>query len=622
MGEVYAAPLAGTASPRDPIHGKAFAIFVAVEEPRDFVVTEVAAEVREILASTYRFVPGAVALIDRRDVPRTPLGKVKRLELLAKLDDAQCVHRLDLQTSSLANPANEEIEREIRLVWTRLLKCSEDVDRHVDFFALGGDSILALQLSFSLEEKFGSPIPFATFPGKVSISEIARHFRRTPEHAAGAPWRPLRRANAWAPSTPELNGDETSLPDATAARLHALLKSWPGKPVRQGGFLRRVGTAQGRLPVFWCTQDSKEAERLGVVLGARRPTFALRSGFLLLEYGTPAAKALTKCYAEEIKEAFPRGPYILGGNCQGAIVAMDIARQLLSEGRKVQLLVVADAPVFDLLASASFGAPVAVYVADRSQFNPHRGYRFPAQRLKKMLPAGCRMTTLSAEYPEIVKGEPFAQLTEDLEEAIAWSERALSEPRGVHCPSSDPNALRPIFSSRPELTLAPEEAANIDLDLANDGLNDWEAFEFGGISIGNRWLSLEGEKLVWSDGRTPLKETIRAGSKGAVTIKVKAPPGSGPYLLEVDLFEEGERWFGEKSSSPLRIPVFVEEQGASEVGRPELTAPVDGIHGSDRTGFDVAIRDIRSDIRASGLPRWRKLWAKFALSVARRGLGV
>ena len=189
------------------------------------------------------------------------------------------VHRLGLQTSSLPNSEDHEIEPEIRLVWTRLLKCSENVDRDADFFALGGNSILALQLSFFLEKKFGSPIPFEAFLGKVSISEIAKYFRRPPGQRVSASSRPARRADAWAPSALNSNAAETPLPEATDLRLHALQKSWPGQPIRQGGLVRRVGTAQNGVPVFWCTQVSTEAERLGAVLGARRPTFAMRSGF-------------------------------------------------------------------------------------------------------------------------------------------------------------------------------------------------------------------------------------------------------------------------------------------------------------------------------------------------------
>ena len=71
-------------------------------------------------------------------------------------------------------------------------------------------------------------------------------------------------------------------------------------------------------------------------LGARRPTFVDAVWDSVLEYGTPAANALTKRYAEEIEKAFPDGPYMLAGNCQGAIVALDIAREILYRGRKVQ----------------------------------------------------------------------------------------------------------------------------------------------------------------------------------------------------------------------------------------------------------------------------------------------
>ena len=69
--------------------GKPFAIFVAVDDVGDFALAEVAVKVRAILASTFRFVPEAVALINRRDVPRTPLGKVRRLELAAAIGEGR-----------------------------------------------------------------------------------------------------------------------------------------------------------------------------------------------------------------------------------------------------------------------------------------------------------------------------------------------------------------------------------------------------------------------------------------------------------------------------------------------------------------------------------------------------
>ena len=179
FAEVYAAPLDGALPARDPGRGKPFAIFVAVDDVGDFALAAAAAEVRAILASTFRFVPEAVALIDRRDVPRTPLGKVRRLELAAAIGEGRFenqVHRLDCETQRVANPRGDDpIEEAAATAWARLLNCSPDFDRDADFFAMGGDSVLALQLSLALEEQFGFSIPFEKFTDRVSVAEIARY---------------------------------------------------------------------------------------------------------------------------------------------------------------------------------------------------------------------------------------------------------------------------------------------------------------------------------------------------------------------------------------------------------------------------------------------------------------
>ncbi len=612
--EAYAAPLDSAVSSPDPGRGKPFAVFVAVDDVHDFALADVAAEVRGILASAYRFAPEAVALIDRRDVPRTPLGKVRRLHLAAMIGQAQFekhVHRLNSQPPPLAYRRGDgEIEATVAATWARLLNCPEDFDRGADFFAVGGDSVLALQLSLSLEQKFGFPIPFEEFAERVSVFEVAKYIAgrtgRAPAHVGP-------------PASLKPTGDDNALPDSIAARLRSLLRPWPGTPIGDGRFIRRVGTAQKGIPVFWCLQAAWEVEQLAAIVGARRPAFAMRSGYLLVDYGTPAAKALARRYVEEIKEAFPDGPYVIAGNCQGAIVALDVARQLLREGRKVQMLVVVDTPPFELFQNAPFGAPVAAYVANRSKFNPYRKYRFPAHGLKKLLPAGCRMTVISAEYTEIMRGDAFAQLSADLEEAIAWSDQISPPPSGVN-PGAYPNSAyhNRIAARTSQLTLAPGETADLNLDLHNDGPTDWEAFESSGITVGNHWLSLDGEMLTWSDGRTPLTETIAAARGGTATLKITAPPTSGRYILEVDLIEEGVKWFGEMASAPLHIPVVVREAPSP------ATSPTPGEAAKEPnpTGLEAAIRRIRGDIRASPLPGWRKLWAKAALSLTKRAIGM
>jgi thioesterase domain-containing protein len=43
-------------------------------------------------------------------------------------------------------------------------------------------------------------------------------------------------------------------------------------------------------------------------------------------------------YMKEIKETQPRGPYIIGGYCMGGTVAIEVARQLSSQGERVGLV--------------------------------------------------------------------------------------------------------------------------------------------------------------------------------------------------------------------------------------------------------------------------------------------
>jgi acyl-CoA synthetase (AMP-forming)/AMP-acid ligase II/acyl carrier protein len=620
FAEVYAAPMTGADPARDPSRGKPFVVVVAVDDLGNFQLADVAAAVRGILASAYRFAPEAVALIDRRDVPRTPLGKVQRLQLAESIEDPQFenqVHRLNSQPPPLGERrADDETERAVAGVWKRFLNLPEDFDRDADFFALGGDSVLALQLSLSLEQKFGFALPFEKFSERVSVFEITRYV--TDRLRAGP-------AGCWVPPAQDDERDTKTLPDSVAAKLHSLLRSWPGTPVLEGGFLRRVGAAKDGVPVFWCLQSGEQAEQLGRMVGAHRPALAMRSFAFLIEYGTPAAKAIARRYADEIKESFPSGPYVIAGTCQGAIIALDVARELMSDGRKVQALIIADTPPFELFQNAAFEAPVVAYVGSRSKFNPYRKYRYPAQGLKKRLPGGCRMTVIPAHYAEIMKPGPFARVVADLDQAIAWSERASSAPSGL-APGVYPNPAYPsrILASVSELKLAPGEAADLDLTLLNGGPTDWEPFDLSGITVGNHWLSTDGEMLVWSDGRTPLTETVAAASEGTARLKITAPARTGSYLVEVDLIEEGVQWFSESRLSPLHIPVVIEEKPASAVRPSELPAEgrvhLQGGHGACPAGLGAVIRDMSTDIRASSLPGWRKISAKFALSLAKRAL--
>jgi len=63
--------------------------------------------------------------------------------------------------------------------------------------------------------------------------------------------------------------------------------------------------------------------------------------------GRPLPSTIEEMAAEYlalIRASFPQGPYLLGGHCNGALVAFEMAQRLLDEGSKAELLVMMDPP--------------------------------------------------------------------------------------------------------------------------------------------------------------------------------------------------------------------------------------------------------------------------------------
>src|SRR5690606_25394620 len=106
--------------------GAPCAVFVVVERPDDHVPGQIAGAVRTATGEAFRFAPRTVALITPDEVPRTPLGKVRRLALSALLADPKTAARAhDLSQADptpCAGIGDAEIETGIARIWRDLLR--------------------------------------------------------------------------------------------------------------------------------------------------------------------------------------------------------------------------------------------------------------------------------------------------------------------------------------------------------------------------------------------------------------------------------------------------------------------------------------------------------------------
>ncbi len=226
-------------------------------------------------------VPSAIIILG--ELPLTPNGKIDRKALPAPVP-AQTTQ------ATPTVPPRAGTEEQIAEQW-RALFPGVAINTTDDFFALGGHSLLAMKLALRLEASFGRKVPLTTIFAHPTIAELAQ------ELAGGNP--------------EKLPSDTLLQPLQTVGTRTPFFFI--------GGFLdiaRHVGPDQ---PFYGldCPEHTKGDE-----------TFA----------------SIAKRCITAMKRIQPRGPYLLGGHCYGAVVAFSIAVRLQQAGEEVALLALMEPP--------------------------------------------------------------------------------------------------------------------------------------------------------------------------------------------------------------------------------------------------------------------------------------
>ncbi len=204
----------------------------------------------------------------------------------------------------------DDVEATLVALWEELLGTRPVGVRH-DFFELGGDSLLAVELFALIEQRTGRYLPLSEFVGASTIELLARKLREP----APARWPCL------VPLQP------------LGSRLPFYCMSW----------------AEGEVLAY---------ASLATRLGPDRPVYGLRRD--RLEDHRPRytrVEQMAAQYVEEIRALQPEGPYLIGGLSGGAFVAFEMAQQLREAGHEVGALLLLEPPRLGRRAGRSFAAP-------------------------------------------------------------------------------------------------------------------------------------------------------------------------------------------------------------------------------------------------------------------------
>lgn len=229
-------------------------------------------------------VPSFFVYLD--SMPMTPNGKLDRKALPAP------------PREDVRSPANRlaetRLESEIAAIWQDLLGVSP-IHVQSDFFDLGGDSLLLLSLFATIEARYGRRLTVDVLSGGLTVATLAL----------------------------ALAGQETS-----QIEMNPVVALQP----------------KGHLPPFFCVHgiggDVVHLHRLAIHMGADRPFFGLRRTSEASE--TDSIVQIAQRYVAAMLAQQSQGPFFLGGYSFGAMVAYEMALQLVRQGHEVGLLAIID----------------------------------------------------------------------------------------------------------------------------------------------------------------------------------------------------------------------------------------------------------------------------------------
>jgi acetoacetyl-CoA synthetase len=276
---------------------------------------ELTARIRTEIArnATAAHVPGTVVAVSA--LPSTHNGKRSERAARDAVNGVEVINRAALRNPdsleeiqrAVAQPGGgtdrpatahegpeSDLERALVALWCRLLKV-DSISVHDDFFALGGNSVLAIQLVHAISTQLEYACPLPTVFRHRSVRALAATLQTEDEQAAVATVLPL---------TPGSDGPEMFC----VAGIHTY-----------------QALADRLAPV---------ATMHGVFLPVEQELFAGRRRLSVDE--------MAASYLSAVRERQPHGPYRLLGFSFGGVLAYEMAQQLRCAGETVALLVLLD----------------------------------------------------------------------------------------------------------------------------------------------------------------------------------------------------------------------------------------------------------------------------------------
>lgn len=456
-------------------------------------------------------------------LPRVPSGKLDR----RALPEAT---RLGAPQAGSRTQPSTPLERSVAAMWSRVLML-DDLALEDDFFEKGGDSLSATTLAMMMEERFGEALPVnrlfeaPTLGGMAAV--LSGH---------------LARQDTASTLSREIHG---ALRNATAA--------WQGQR-KEGSLILGRNTLGSRRPFFWVCQSRWQFELLSQTFDPDRPIYILSS---LSNTGLKSddnTRALASHYAEEIQSLAGDEPVLLGGFCQGGVVAFGIAKALRARGREVALLCLQDRFIPE-----PYEGRVALFTGKRGWHCLYDLADRPERGWAKYYSGPVAIHHAEADHDDLHKMPYVAEFARRLDQELRLAEADLPSRREIALPPTrrlDPRSYESVMRVRVPRFMRQDSVHTLHVKVTNVSPVTWERTERSGIMLAARWHAADPVHVYSLDARRPLLSDIPAGRSQKFLLDIRVPMRGTPLQLQIDLVDDGLHWFREKGPSGISRPVY------------------------------------------------------------------
>ncbi|MFT3928819.1 MAG: amino acid adenylation domain-containing protein [Spongiibacteraceae bacterium] len=280
-------------------------------------------------------------------LPLNHNGKLDRSQLPAPDKD-------NILLSADFQQAEDDVEAFLIAMWERIFSF-DGIGIDHNFFEVGGDSLSAVQILTEIEKKYQRLLSFGDFLDDPTIRKLAQKIReklaRPPEETQSIV---LFRKGA---------DDKPPIFLLDAVLLY-----------------KDLAKALDCDRTVYALYLPEDAQQVKDVIYQHRQRFA----------------AIITSYVAQIRALQPNGPYIICGHSFGGLIALEVARQLQSEGETIQLLALIDTwcPGF------RYNMGPLLRVAEHLRLAFTHGWSYVSERLKRSFEK-VRKTFSAAHQPAI-----------------------------------------------------------------------------------------------------------------------------------------------------------------------------------------------------------------------------